>query len=84
LPGITCLLQGDVVAAAALIEPIDVPLLAVELGPTLHSNHLVRGRGGGGGLRLRLRVWLGLRSGLRLRLGLGPRPRLGLGLGLGV
>ena len=55
---ITDLLQGDVVAAAALIEAIDVPLVAIELRPALHANHLARGRVR---VKVRVRVSVGVR-----------------------
>ena len=47
----TYLLQGDVVATAALVESIYVPLLTVELRTALHAYHLVR---------VRVRVGLGI------------------------
>ena len=52
------------VAAAALIEAIDVPLLAIELRPALHAHHLVRG---GVRVKVRVRVSVGVRVGVRVR-----------------
>ena len=68
------LLQGDVVTAAVLVEAVDVALLTVELGTTLHAHHLITGRAQ---LRVRVRVRVRMRVRVKVRL------RLGLGLGLG-
>ena len=52
------LLQGDVVTAAVLVEAVDVALLTVELGTTLHAHHLITGRAQ---LRVRVRVRVRMR-----------------------